>query len=126
MTLSCLLLLFFFLSMPEHLNSNTFISPSHTRRCSLLLHVRLHRAPSSVSFACASTPMPRCSSTPAPHSSSMSKCPGTAPSARPSPLHPKTAIGTSLLLHRRIHISLTSFTCNSSENPLPLSFPLPL
>jgi hypothetical protein len=57
MTSSCPSLLFFFLSVPEPLNPNHVVSPSHTHRCPLLLcvlYVHLHRAPSSASSTCAS------------------------------------------------------------------------
>jgi hypothetical protein len=74
---SCLSLLFFFLSVSEPINPNPVISPPHICWRPLLLRVRLHCAPSSVSSVCASTP--------APHSSSTSKRPGTVLSTRPSP-----------------------------------------
>jgi hypothetical protein len=36
------------------------------------------------------------------------------------------AVGTMLLLHRRVQATATSSNCSSSANPLPLSFPLSL
>jgi hypothetical protein len=52
-------------------------------------------------------------------------------SSRPSPSRLGTIVSTTLLLcplllHHRVITSLTSSTCSSLVNPLPLSFPLPL
>jgi hypothetical protein len=124
-------LLLFFLSVPEPLNANPFISPPHTRQRPLLLcilYAHLHRAPT---FACASMSTCRSFSTPMPRSFSTSKRPGTAPSARPSPSRSGTVVETTLLLRpvllrHQVHASSTSSTCSSSANPHPLSFPLPL
>jgi hypothetical protein len=121
----------------QALSSNPVISPPHTHRHPLLLRVHLHRAPSSTSSACTYTLMPRSSSTPSPRSSSTSKSPETTPStppsppclrtmssAWPSPPHPGTAVGTTLLLRRQVHASPSSFTCSKSTNTLSFSLPL--